>query len=622
MFDIAQALANLPEQPGVYIMKNKDNHIIYIGKAKVLKNRVKQYFGSQKNHPPKVRMMVKQIVSFEFILTGSELEALVLECNMIKKHKPHYNILLKDDKHYPFIKVTMQEQYPRVLLTRRIEKDGAKYFGPFYSAMTVRDSIQLIQDVFKIRKCKKEFPRDIGKERPCLNFFIHKCVAPCRGEVEVAQYRKIFDEICQFLSGNEETLIKTLSAEMQTASEKMDFEKAAVMRDKINSIKKVLEKQRIISTSMGDHDVIAYESGEGEACVQAFFVRNGRLIGREHFMLQDVGESDGAEILSSFVKQFYFHAQVVPKEIILSQALNETDILTQWLSEKRGSKVHLTVPQKGEKKEILALVQKNATEALQQHQLKEKQDQKFVIQSLTDLKLALMLEHLPKRIEAYDISNIGGTNSVGAMVVFQEARPAPRFYRKFKIKWVEGADDYQSMQEVVYRRLMRAKQEQEAIDNGTMTHEQAKFLPLPDLMLIDGGKGHVSAVREVTEVHAPTVQVFGMVKDSKHRTRDLASLFAEIGFSQYTTGFKLITQIQDEVHRVAIAYHTHLRGKGITQSVLDEIGGIGEVRKKALLRAFASIDDLKIASIDELTAVQGMNSQAATAVYDFFHKNP
>lgn len=620
MFNIQEQLKNLPDKPGVYIMKDKDKNVIYIGKAKVLKNRVRQYFQSSKNHSPKVLSMVNNIHEFEYIVTDSELEALVLECNLIKKHRPRYNVLLKDDKHYPYIKVTMNEDYPRIFITRKIEKDGAKYFGPYTSTGMVRETIDVIKKIFSIRSCKKRFPEEIGKDRPCLNYHIKQCLAPCQGNINKDAYRRIFKDICSFLSGKQDIFIEKLTRDMYEASEKMDFERAADLRNKINSIRRIAEKQKMISSALSDQDIIAFATGQDEACVQVFFVRGGKLIGREHFMMNGTSETDRQEIMTTFVKQFYNSASYIPKEIILQEDIDEAMIIESWLSDKRGSKVYIKVPQKGEKQKLVEMVANNALETLQQFELKIKQDKQYVRETLSELKEYLSLDKLPMRIEAYDISNTGGALSVGAMVVFQNAESLNSHYRKFKIKSIIGPNDYESIKEVLFRRFNRAKQEKDAIENGTLNPENAKFCKLPDLILIDGGKGHVQSAKEVLNEMNIDIPVFGMVKDDRHRTRGVTTEDVELKIPFNSSALKLVTRIQDEVHRVAISYHRKLRMKKNIQSELENISGIGSIRRKNLLKHFKSIDRIKSASIEELLKVEGLNKAAAQQVYDYFHK--
>ncbi|WHH60524.1 excinuclease ABC subunit UvrC [Petroclostridium sp. X23] len=619
MFDIQEQLKNLPDKPGVYIMKDQENNIIYIGKAKILKNRVRQYFQSSKNHSPKVQSMVSNIAEFEYIVTDSELEALVLECNLIKKHRPKYNVLLKDDKHYPYIKITLNEEYPRVLITRRTEKDGAKYFGPYTSTTAVRETIDLIKKVFWIRTCKKVFPRDIGKERPCLNFHIKQCLAPCQGNINVESYRQMFKDICTFLDGKQDMLIEKLTKDMNDASQRLDFEKAASLRDKINSIKQIAEKQKIISSTLSDQDIVAFAAGEAETCVQVFFIRGGKLIGREHFILDGASPLERQETMTSFIKQFYNSASYIPKEIVLQSDIDEASIIESWLTGKRGSKVYITVPRKGEKQKLIQMVSTNAFETLQQFERKIKKQKHFAQSALTELMDALQLKKLPLRIEAYDISNTGGAESVGAMVVFENAEPSNHEYRKFKIKSVKGPNDYESIKEVLFRRLKRVKQEQKQIEEGTLDEEKAKFIHLPDIVLIDGGKGHVHAAKEIVNELGMDIPVFGMVKNDKHRTRGIVTEDVEFNIPIHSNAFKLAAQIQDEVHRVAISYHRNIRGKKILVSELESISGIGAVRRKHLMEHFKSIEKIKKANTEELEKVQGIDKKTAENIYEYFH---
>lgn len=619
MFDIQEQLKNLPEQPGVYIMKDRQKNVIYVGKAKSLRNRVRQYFQSSKNHSPKVQAMVSNISEFEYIITDSELEALILECNLIKKYKPHYNILLKDDKNYPYIKVTVNEEYPRILMTRKIEKDGAKYYGPYTSVAAVKETIEFIKKIFMIRTCNRQFPRDIGKKRPCLNYYIRQCMAPCLGNIDKEQYRNMFKDICSFLEGKQEALIQKLTADMYAAAEKMNFEKAAQIRDQINSLRKIAEKQKVISDTLVDQDVIAFAENQNEACVQVFFIRGGKLLGREHFLLHDISGTDKNELMTEFVKQFYNNTPYIPKEIVLQEEIDEINIIQSWLSSKRGAKVYIKVPRKGEKRQLVEMVAKNALETLQQFEIKLEYEKSFAQEALNELKDILQLEQLPNIIEAYDISNIAGSANVGSMVVFKNAKPSNKDYRKFKIKTVIGSNDYESMREVLYRRFARAKNEKEQLMTGEIEQHEAKFSALPDLILVDGGKGHVSAAKEILKQFNVNIPVFGMVKDDKHRTRGLTTENEEIDMDINTMAFRLITQIQDEVHRTAIRYHKQLRGKTTIQSSLESIPGIGKVRRTNLLKRFKTIENIKKASIDELAQVDGMDRRAAENVYEYYH---
>jgi len=619
LFDIQEQLKNLPEQPGVYIMKDRQKNVIYVGKAKSLRNRVRQYFQSSKNHSPKVQAMVSNISEFEYIITDSELEAFILECNLIKKYKPHYNILLKDDKNYPYIKVTVNEEYPRILMTRKIEKDGAKYYGPYTSVAAVKETIEFIKKIFMIRTCNRQFPRDIGKKRPCLNYYIRQCMAPCLGNIDKEQYRNMFKDICSFLEGKQEALIQKLTADMYAAAEKMNFEKAAQIRDQINSLRKIAEKQKVISDTLVDQDVIAFAENQNEACVQVFFIRGGKLLGREHFLLHDISGTDKNELMTEFVKQFYNNTPYIPKEIVLQEEIDEINIIQSWLSSKRGAKVYIKVPRKGEKRQLVEMVAKNALETLQQFEIKLEYEKSFAQEALNELKDILQLEQLPNIIEAYDISNIASSANVGSMVVFKNAKPSNKDYRKFKIKTVIGSNDYESMREVLYRRFARAKNEKEQLMTGEIEQHEAKFSALPDLILVDGGKGHVSAAKEILKQFNVNIPVFGMVKDDKHRTRGLTTENEEIDMDINTMAFRLITQIQDEVHRTAIRYHKQLRGKTTIQSSLESIPGIGKVRRTNLLKRFKTIENIKKASIDELAQVDGMDRRAAENVYEYYH---
>ncbi|HBM74752.1 MAG TPA: excinuclease ABC subunit C [Clostridiaceae bacterium] len=621
MFNIEEQLKLLPEQPGVYIMKDKNMHIIYIGKAVSLKNRVRQYFQNSKNHSPKVRAMVENIAEFEYIVTDSELEALILECNLIKKHRPKYNILLKDDKHYPYIKVTMNEEYPRVIMARKIERDGAKYFGPYSGSYAIRETIDIIKKLFKVRTCSRAISSDKALSgRPCLNYYIGRCSAPCRGNVDKEEYKSMMKEICLFLSGEQSELMDELKIRMDDASEKMEYEKAADYRDKIIALKQIQEKQKVLSSSMEDEDVIAFAQSEDSTCIQIFFVRGGKLIGREHFMIPDGCSSSSREILTEFVKQFYSGTVFVPRDILLQEEIDETNIIESWLESKKGSKVHIKVPKVGEKKQLVNMVAENAAIALKnfsQKLIKEEQMSKGAIEELSDV---LGLDELPSRIEAFDISNIQGVDPVGSMVVFIDGKPKNSEYRRFKIKSVSGPDDYGSMQEVLERRFKRGLEELKMLKLKNIDTNPGKFSNLPDLVMIDGGEGQVNAVLKVLCGLDIDIPVCGMVKDDRHRTRGLIYDGRELPVSRNSEAFKLITRIQDEAHRFAISYHRSLRNSRMVKSVLNEIKGIGDTRKKALMKHFGSIDKIKEAEIEELKSVQGMNESSARSVYDFFHK--
>ncbi len=620
MFDIKEQLKNLPNKPGVYIMKDKEKNIIYIGKAKVLKNRVRQYFQASHSDSPKVKSMVANIEEFEYIVTDSELEALVLECNLIKKHKPRYNILLKDDKHYPYIKITLNEDYPRLLFTRKILKDGSKYFGPYSSAPAVRETIDIIKKIFAVRGCDKVLICGAAKGRSCLNYHMKQCLAPCQGIIDKEAYNRIIDDVISFLSGKHEALIKKLTRDMSIASSNMEFERAASLRDKINSINIIAQRQKIISTSFSDQDIIAFAADDRLICIQIFFVRGGKLIGRENFIVDNVLQTENGEVLSTFIKQFYNDAPYVPKEIVLKYDVYDAELIEAWLSEKRGSKVSIKVPQKGEKLKLVSMVEQNANEVLSQHNLKIKNDEEFQDAALSGLKDLLGLEGLPRRIEGYDISNTGGSENVGVMVVFKNGRPYNKDYRKFKIKSVLGANDYESMKELIYRRLRYIQKVNIEEQSAGSDKRNSGFNELPDLILLDGGKGHVSVIKSVLSEMGLSIPVFGMVKDTRHKTRDITDEKADMGLKANSSTFKLITNIQDEVHRSAVMYHRKLRFDKNVKSELMEISGIGEVRRRNLMMHFKTIDEIKSADIEQLLCVEGMNKTAAERVYKYFNK--
>ncbi len=616
MFDLEEELKRLPQNPGVYIMHDSEDTVIYVGKAKNLKNRVRQYFRKNSNHTPKVLAMVENIAYFEYIVTDSETEALALECNLIKKYKPKYNILLKDDKHYPYIKVTINEEYPRVFSTRRLLHDGAKYYGPYMGKGTVKNMLEIVGKLFKPPTCKRKFPQDINKGRPCLNYHINNCFAPCTGKVSKEEFRKVFFEICRFLEGNHKELLKELEEEMKIASSNLNFEAAAMLRDKIRSIKEIEEKQKIINTlKKTEQDIIALSKSDNIAFCEMFFVRGGKMIGRESYKLNNVTLSDNNEIMTDFVIQFYENSEFVPQEIITEYEIDESDVICEWLREKKKKKVTITTPKRGAKLNLVKMAKKNSDMALENYRIKQlKEKEKNTI--LTSFAELLSLEKVPHRIEAYDISNISGTDNVGAMVVFENGVPTKSKYRLFKIKSFEGADDYSAMREVIYRRLRHAMEEQDLINVGKMQTEDAKFLPLPDVILLDGGKGHLSVISELLEMTEHDIALFGMVKNDKHRTNALLSKDGEIALNPMGSVFKFITRIQDEVHRSAISYHRKLRGK--IESELDNIQGIGEKRRKLLLTHFGSVEKIKQAQMDELLEV--VDRKSAQNIYNHFHK--
>ena len=591
MFDIQEQLKKLPAQPGVYLMKDKFNNIIYVGKAISLKNRVRQYFQSSKNHSSKVKSMVKNIESFEYIITDSELEALILECNLIKQYRPKYNVLLRDDKTYPYIKVTTNEDYPRVLKVRKVLKDKAKYFGPYTNLTAVNDTLEIIRNTYPIRTCNIDIDKAIkNKVRPCLNMHIKKCVGPCTGNISKEEYNKMIEEIIMFLSGKEENLIEILKEKMNKCAMDFNFEDAAIYRDKIRSLEEMMQKQKIDATTSDlNQDVIAMARAHDEACVQVFFVRNGKIVGREHFILVGVMDSTRESILGSFVKQFYMEQEYIPRELIIEDEIEDSFILEEWLSAKKGSKVTIRIPQKGEKKSLVDMVRKNATEYLEKFSELNKRKYEKSTGALEQLKELLNLDEIPIRIESFDISNIQGVDSIGSMVVFTNGKKDKKEYRRYKIKTVIGPNDYDSMAEIVERRL--------------------KYGDLPNLILLDGGKGQVSAVQKVLDRYGVEIPLWGMYKDDKHRTKGLISQEKEIELDKTSNLYRFVASIQEEVHNFAITYHRSLRNKSLTKSVLDDIQGIGEKRKKALLAYFKDIDAIKEASVEELAQVEGMNKE-------------
>lgn len=602
MFDIQEQLKKLPAQPGVYLMKDKFNNIIYVGKAISLKNRVRQYFQSSKNHSSKVKSMVKNIESFEYIITDSELEALILECNLIKQYRPKYNVLLRDDKTYPYIKVTTNEDYPRVLKVRKVLKDKAKYFGPYTNLTAVNDTLEIIRNTYPIRTCNIDIDKAIkNKVRPCLNMHIKKCVGPCTGNISKEEYNKMIEEIIMFLSGKEENLIEILKEKMNKCAMDFNFEDAAIYRDKIRSLEEMMQKQKIDATTSDlNQDVIAMARAHDEACVQVFFVRNGKIVGREHFILVGVMDSTRESILGSFVKQFYMEQEYIPRELIIEDEIEDSFILEEWLSAKKGSKVTIRIPQKGEKKSLVDMVRKNAIEYLEKFSELNKRKYEKSTGALEQLKELLNLDEIPIRIESFDISNIQGVDSIGSMVVFTNGKKDKKEYRRYKIKTVIGPNDYDSMAEIVERRL--------------------KYGDLPNLILLDGGKGQVSAVQKVLDRYGVEIPLWGMYKDDKHRTKGLISQEKEIELDKTSNLYRFVASIQEEVHNFAITYHRSLRNKSLTKSVLDDIQGIGEKRKKALLAYFKDIDSIKEASVEELAQVEGMNKASAESVYNFFRK--
>lgn len=612
MFDIQEELKKLPAKPGVYLMHDAKDEIIYVGKAVSLKNRVRQYFQSSRNKGPKIEQMVTHIARFEYIITDSELEALVLECNLIKEHRPKYNTMLMDDKSYPFIKVTVHEPFPRVMLARQMHKDKAKYFGPYTSAGAVKDTIELIRKLYKIRSCNRKLPKDIGLERPCLNYHIHQCKAPCQGYISQEDYEKSISQAIRFLNGDYEPVVRELEQRMLEASEALEFEKAVEYRDLMESVKKIAEKQKITNTAGEERDILAMASENEDAVVQVFFVRGGRLIGRDHFYLRLTGDETEDDIFSSFIRQFYSGTPYIPSELMLPTELPDAALLEEWLSGKRGRKVRFRVPKKGTKEKLVELAAKNAELVLSRDKERLKREEGKTIGAVKELETLLGLTGIV-RMEAYDISNISGYDSVGSMVVYEKGKPKRNDYRKFRIKSVLGPDDYASMEEVLTRRFEHGMREQE--------EEKGKdsFTRFPDLLLMDGGRGQVNIALKVLDKLRLNIPVCGMVKDDNHRTRGLYFNNKEIPIERNSEGFKLITRIQDEAHRFAIEYHRKLRSQGQVRSILDDIPGIGPARRKELMRSFASLDEIRQAEISELKALPAMNEASAEAVYKFFH---
>lgn len=618
MFDIEEELKKLPAQPGVYIMHDEKDRIIYVGKAISLKNRVRQYFQSSRNKTSKIEQMVSKIARFEYIITDSELEALVLECNLIKEHRPRYNTMLKDDKGYPYIKVTISEEFPRVLFARTMKKDKNKYFGPYTSAGAVKDTIDLMHKLYKIRTCNRSLPKDIGKDRPCLNYHIKQCDAPCQGYISKEEYADSIAQALEFLNGQYGTVLKTLEQKMQAASEEMDFEKAIEYRDLLTSVKQIAQKQKITSSSMEDRDIIAMAKDETDAVVQVFFVREGKLIGREHFHVSIATAEDNCQILTSFVKQFYAGTPFVPKELWIQTELEDKEVIARWLETKRGQKVKIIVPQKGQKERLVELAEKNAALVLSQDKEKIKREELRTIGAMNQIGQWIGLSGI-RRIEAFDISNTSGFESVGSMVVYEDGKPRRNDYRKFKIKWVKGANDYASMKEVLTRRFTHGMEEAGQLKEKGVAKEYGSFTRFPDLIMMDGGKGQVNIALEVLEELKLSIPVCGMVKDDHHRTRGLYYDNVEIPIDKHSEGFRLITRIQDEAHRFAIEYHRTLRSKGQVKSILDDIPDIGPTRRKGLMRQFQSLEAVREATIEELEQTPGMNRKAAESVYEFFH---
>lgn len=612
MFDIQEELKKLPGKPGVYIMHDEKDNIIYVGKAISLKNRVRQYFQSSRNKGAKIEQMVTHIRRFEYIVTDSELEALVLECNLIKEYRPKYNTMLMDDKAYPFIKVTVEEPFPRVMLARKMVKDKSKYFGPYTSAGAVKDTIELIRKLYQIRSCNRKLPRDIGKERPCLNYHIHQCKAPCQGYISQEEYRESVNEVIHFLNGNYDIILKELEERMEEASEALEFEKAIEYRELLTSVQKIAQKQKITDTAGEDRDILAVAVEEEEAVVQVFFIRGGRLIGRDHFYLKIAKGETQSEILSSFIKQFYAGTPYIPPRLMLPEEIEDLAVIEEWLTKRRGHRVRLIVPKKGTKEKLVELAKKNAQLVLSTDKERLKREEGRTIGAVKELEKLLGLTGIV-RMEAYDISNTNGFESVGSMVVYEKGRPKRNDYRKFKIKGVQGADDYASMEEVLTRRFEHGLREKEE------GKEMGGFTLFPDLILMDGGKGQVNVALRVLDKLRLNIPVCGMVKDDSHRTRGLYYQNEEISIDKDSESFKLITRIQDEAHRFAITFHRQLRSQGQVHSILDDIPGVGPARRKDLMRHFENIEAIKNATVEQLKELPSMNEKSAMDVYNFFH---
>ena len=618
MFDFQHQLKILPDKPGVYIMKNSLGEVIYVGKAKILKNRVRQYFQNSKNHSEKVRAMVKNIAEFEYIVTDSEMEALILECNLIKKYSPRYNIALKDDKFYPFIKITTNEDFPRVYVTRNFAKDGNRYFGPYTNGTAVYEVMGLIKKLFPLRTCKKAIVEGGEPTRACLNYHINLCKAPCAGYISKAEYWEMIDEIINILNGTDTSIIKNLKLEMEKAAEELEFEKAAKIRDRILAIELISEKQKMFTVKEGDEDFIDLYTDEKDGCAQVFFVREGKVTGREHFMIENISEDPVKEVISSFIASFYGGTAQIPKTIYVPEEIEDQELIEKFLTEKRGSKVWIKVPKKGDKKNLLDMVRNNAKIMLDQFKEKMVEEKELNKSALTELADVLGLDSLPARIEAYDISNIQGVDSVGTMVVFENGKAKNSDYRRFKIKSVKGPNDYESMREILSRRFSHGLEEVNKIKERNLEYSKGKFCIFPDLIMMDGGKGQVNIALEVLKDFGIEIPVCGLVKDDKHRTRGIIFNNEEILIRRGSGLMNLITRVQDEVHRYAITYHRSLRDKRTLHSILEDIPRIGEKRRRNLLMKFGNIDNIKKASMEELLDTPGIDKRAAESIKQYF----
>lgn len=619
MFNVDEELKKLPNSPGVYMMHDSSDTIIYVGKAVNLHNRVRSYFRKIVGRGPQIDRMVQQIARFDYIVTDSELEALVLENNLIKEYSPKYNTMLKDDKTYPYIKVTMGEEYPRILISREMKKDKSKYFGPYTSAGAVKDTVDLMNKLYQLKTCNRKLPRDIGLERPCLNYHIKQCAAPCQGYISKEEYRARIDQALDFLNGNYRPMLRELERKMTEASENMEYEEAAGYRDLFNSVKSVAQKQKITDSNGEDKDIIAMSGEEHDAVVQVFFVRDGKLIGREHFYMTHVEDCDSAQILLDFVKQFYAGTPYIPKELMLQEEIADIEILEKWLSARKGGRVYIRVPKKGAKEKLVELAAQNAALILSQDKERIRREEGRTIGAMKEIAALLGLEDV-SRMEAFDISNISGFANVGSMVVFEKGKAKRSDYRKFRIQSVSGPDDYACMREVLTRRFLHGMEEKEDLDRRQMDYEFGSFTKFPNLLLMDGGKGQVNIALQVLEELHLDIPVCGMVKDDNHRTRGLYYQNVEIPIDTRSEGFKLVTRIQDEAHRFAIEYHRSLRSKAQVKSVLDEIPGVGPARRKALMRHFVSINEIREASVEKLCEVQEIPEHIARQIYGFFRE--
>lgn len=619
MFNFEEELKKLPKEPGVYIMRDDKDVILYVGKAVNLHNRVRSYFRENIGRGPAIDKMVTLIARFEYIVTDSELEALVLENNLIKEYSPKYNTLLKDDKTYPYIKVTVGEDFPRILFSRTMKKDKSKYFGPYSSAAAVKDTIELLNKLYCLRTCNRTLPRDIGLERPCLNYHIKQCLAPCQGYVDKEQYREQVNQALDFLNGNYNTILKDLEGKMKAAAEALDFEAAAGFRDLYNSVKQVSQKQKITDSVGEDKDIIALYQDEAEAVVQVFFVRDGKLIGREHYYMTHVSDKNKSAILEDFVKQFYAGTPFIPRELMLQYEIEDGELIEKWLSQRKGSRVYLRVPKIGSKEKLVELAAQNAKHILEQDRERLKREEGRTIGAVKEIADILGVEHI-ERMEAFDISNINGFENVGSMIVFEKGKPKPSDYRKFRIRTVSGPDDYACMREVLTRRFTHGMEERAELEEKDMENEYGSFTKFPDLLMMDGGRGQVNIALSVLEELGIHIPVCGMVKDDNHRTRGLYFNNVELPIDTHTEGFKLITRVQDEAHRFAIEYHRSLRSKAQVKSVLDDIPGVGPARRKALMRHFKSIGDIKNATVEELLEIPELNRNVAEEIFKFFQK--